>query len=62
MGEIADDMVCGFQCSGCGVCFENEHGYPVLCGSCYKDWYIDDPKGKRTPKEERLPQATEKEL
>ena len=35
MGQIADDLICGFQCSGCGVCFEGQHGYPVLCTDCY---------------------------
>ena len=35
MGQIADDIIAGFQCSHCGVCFEGEHGWPVLCNSCY---------------------------
>lgn len=35
MGEIADDMACGLCCSECGVYFEEEHGYPVLCNSCW---------------------------
>ena len=35
MGEIADDMVNGACCSHCGVYFTEEHGYPVLCHSCY---------------------------
>ena len=37
MGDIADDMECGFQCSWCGVCFEEEHGYPVACDSCWRE-------------------------
>ncbi len=37
MGEIADDIVNGFQCSHCGVCFADEHGYPVLCEECFED-------------------------
>lgn len=37
MGEIAEDMVNGLQCSLCGVCFEEEHGYPVVCDSCWKE-------------------------
>lgn len=37
MGQIADDIVCGFQCSWCGVVFEGEHGYPVACHDCWAD-------------------------
>jgi len=25
----------GFKCSACGIYFEKEHGYPVLCSYCY---------------------------
>jgi len=35
MGEIMDDMFDGQSCSHCGIYFENDHGYPVLCASCY---------------------------
>ena len=38
MGQIADDMINGFCCSLCGgVYFEEEHGYPVVCKTCWKD-------------------------
>lgn len=37
MGQIADDIINGLQCSFCGVCFENEHGYPVACCDCWND-------------------------
>lgn len=37
MGQIADDMVSGFMCSWCGVCFEEEHEYPVVCEGCGRD-------------------------
>lgn len=43
MGQIADDITNGTLCSQCGVFFydekENpfEHGFPVLCWSCYDD-------------------------
>ena len=37
MGQIADDMINGFCCSLCGVYFEEEHGYPVACKTCWKD-------------------------
>ena len=51
MGEIADDALEGFACSWCGIYFEEPHGYPVLCQTCY---------GKQG--EGDLPLATEKEL
>lgn len=37
MGEIADDFESGKACSWCGIYFEKEHGYSVLCNNCYKD-------------------------
>jgi hypothetical protein len=38
MGEQAEDMIDGLCCSECGVYFEEEHGYPVLCETCYKKY------------------------
>lgn len=35
MGEMADDMIEGYSCSGCGIYFEEDHGYPVKCGDCW---------------------------
>lgn len=55
MGELADDAVSGMSCSGCGIYFRQEHGYPVLCKSCWREW---------TPAEKRrsgLQRATEPE-
>lgn len=37
MGEIADMMVEGTMCIWCGTCFEEEHGYPVVCKSCAEE-------------------------
>lgn len=37
MGEIADQIVEGSQCSHCGVNFKNAHGYPVLCDFCWDE-------------------------
>lgn len=51
MGENAEDMINGFCCSICGVYFEKEHGYPVVCKDCYDD--ID---------QEMYQKATEKEM
>ena len=42
MGQIADDIVNGLQCSWCGICFEKAHGYPVLCMSCYDNSNKED--------------------
>jgi hypothetical protein len=38
MSEIANDMVDGACCCLCGVYFENENGFPVLCASCWKEY------------------------
>lgn len=37
MGEIAEDMIDGTSCSMCGVYFNDTHGYPVACSSCWKE-------------------------
>jgi len=37
MGQRAEDMLCGWMCSDCGIFFVSEHGYPVLCKSCACD-------------------------
>lgn len=34
MGEIAEDIFNGSNCSWCGQYFEEKHGYPVVCKSC----------------------------
>jgi len=47
MGEIADDMINGFQCSDCGTCFEEEHGYPVVCSSCWSELLKDAIKNPK---------------
>ena len=46
MGELAEDKVYGFSCSWCGVYFEAEHGFPVLCISCW-DEAIDKHKSDK---------------
>jgi len=38
MGEIAELMIEGHMCSWCGICFEEAHGYPVLCSSCSEEY------------------------
>lgn len=44
VGEIVDDMVAGLCCSDCGMYFEEEHGYPVLCEECWRDWEPSERK------------------
>jgi len=47
MGEIADDKISGFNCSYCGVYFEKEHGYPVLCEDCWDNYMGSKKKLKK---------------
>lgn len=44
MGQIADDMINGYCCSLCGVYFEDEHGYPVVCKGCWDNLSEEDKK------------------
>ncbi len=38
MGEIADMMLTGILCAGCGVFLnEEEQGYPIYCDECKKE-------------------------
>ena len=61
MGEIADDVIEGRSCSLCGVYFEQEHGYPVLCHGCWSNYaHGKPPKGEIT--EEGWQRAIFKEL
>ncbi len=61
MGDIADDIIEGFQCSWCGQCFEEEHGYPVVCKTCSTDWYKEGHNQQELHKL-GLQEATIKEL
>ncbi len=38
MGEAAEDIYLGHCCQDCNTYFVREHGYPVLCRDCYKDY------------------------
>ncbi len=42
--SIASDIIDGLCCQFCGVYFEEEHGYPVVCGSCYSSLSEEDRK------------------
>jgi hypothetical protein len=37
MGEIAELIITGEQCSLCGIEFIESHGYPVVCEHCFND-------------------------
>jgi hypothetical protein len=52
--SIAEDVIDGLQCSHCGVCFEEEHGCPVLCDSCYKEQIKDYAEQKQQGKKMEL--------
>ena len=56
MGEIANDMINGSSCFWCGVYFEREHGYPVVCKNCWKNSTKEEREGSMVQK------AIEKEL
>lgn len=55
-GVIAGDIISGFKCSWCGVYFEKEHGYPVVCDSCWED------SSKKEREKSRIQKAIYKEL
>lgn len=54
MGQHADDAVDGLCCEMCGIYFEAEHGYPVVCRDCWKSMSDEERKGHQ--------KATEREL
>ena len=54
MGEMADDMIDGAACELCGMYFEEEHGYPVICKDCWKDLTKAERKGRQQATEELM--------
>ena len=42
--SIAEDIIDGLCCQLCGVYFEEEHGYPVVCESCYNELSEEEKK------------------
>jgi len=61
MSEIANDMVAGACCCLCGVYFEEENGYPVLCRSCWAG-VKGRARGRPPITEEGWQETQEKEL
>ncbi len=53
MGEVADDILSGLQCSWCGVMFEADHGYPVVCEDC---WENAKPEQRKTIQKATIPE------
>jgi hypothetical protein len=45
MGDIADAMLDGDLCQGCGVYMEGGNGYPQTCPSCQRE-AKDFPQGR----------------
>ena len=39
-----EDIIDGWCCQLCGVYFEEEHGYPVVCESCYNELSEEEKK------------------
>lgn len=51
MGDtISNDIICGMQCSICGVRFMRAHGYPVVCSYCFESSLPKERKAKRLVK------------
>lgn len=42
--SIAEDIIDGWCCQLCGVYFEEKHGYPVVCESCYNELSEEEKK------------------
>ena len=57
MGDMADLAINGETCSWCGIFFEEDHGYPVLCESC-----ADGKKNEELLKKYGLQNAIIKEV
>ena len=51
MGEIADMMLEGQMCQGCGEILGQGDGYPVFCKSCQRGMDIDAHGDKQTTKD-----------
>lgn len=53
MGEVADMMLEGQMCQGCGEVLGDGDGYPVLCDGCQQEQGVDQHGEKKTPKPNR---------
>ena len=50
MGDIADMMMNGSLCNGCGVLLQDANGYPQWCKDCGGDEFGIPKKKKRKKK------------
>ena len=55
MGEIADMMMDGSMCNGCGVFLKDANGYPQWCKDCGGDSNGFPKKKKRKKKKPNQP-------
>jgi hypothetical protein len=55
MGDIADMMLDGSMCNGCGVLLGKANGYPRLCKDCGGDEFGIPKKKKRKKKKANQP-------
>ena len=62
MGELAQDKIDGFSCSWCGVYFEEEHGYSVLCDDCWEGELENQRRTGKIPHDHGLQKAIHREL
>lgn len=44
MGDLSEDVIDGLCCEICGIYFTDEHGFPVVCKSCWKEMSIYERK------------------
>jgi len=48
MGDIADMMLEGTLCAGCGVYLgEDDNGYPTYCEDCKREGFGEQPKKEK---------------
>ena len=43
MGEMAERLVNGEDCSWCGIPFTEAHGYGVVCKECWAEFQKEHP-------------------
>jgi len=54
MGDIADDIISGFQCQYCGEILGEEVGYPRSCAGCEEPDMVQEILSKNQKKKERV--------
>lgn len=63
MGEIAEAMLDGQMCQGCGEWLDDALGYPGYCAGCAGDFFVDTrPPGQRPQKKDTPCPICEKRL